>query len=116
MEYYRIEIVDSTPLECSEWEEIPSSGIITINRSDFSSNQYVHGIRIVYGLYDAQLGVIVSDKYEYADIFNSNCTRELVDEYNEYRLRILEGVKEILKENDSDFDKVKKPMIMLSIM
>lgn len=116
--HYRVEVVASGPagielLECSEWIEIPTDGLITIARSEFSDNHYNHQIRLCYGIYEDSLGRgCDNENLEYSDVFNSNCSKEDIEKFNKFREQITEGVIKRINKNDSQLDKVKKLMII----
>lgn len=112
--HYRVEIKGTEPLECSEWIKIPDDGLISINRSDFSDNQYGREFIIRYGIYDPDKNeVIVNDSYEnehyeYHVVFSSKCSKEDIEKREKFYNKLLEGVKKIIKQDDTEFDKVKK--------
>ena len=114
--HYRIEIIDlnnttEDPIEYTEWMEIPQNGLITINRSDFSDNQYNHDLAICYDVCNVNRVDDMTDNEERTYIYASNCTKKDVENYNKFREKMKQGVREKLKENDSEFDKIKKLMI-----
>lgn len=99
-QYYKVSIdgVD----ENSEWMEIPKDGLITINRNDFSDNQYYHDFKLCFssGSDDNAL--------EYCTLFASECSKDQIKVFSDRRKRMLEEIKGKIKDSDSDFDKVKK--------
>ncbi len=98
--YYRVEIKDIE--ENSEWMEIPENGLITINRNDFSDNQYNHQFQLCFS------NGPMDNNVEYRTLYYSDCSKEQIEIFSERRKRMLESVKDKIKDNDSDFDKVKK--------
>ena len=106
--HYRIEIKGTEPLECSKWIEIPNDGLITINRSNFSDNQYGHDFIIRFGIYDSNKNEIIDKYNENNVIFASNCSKEDIEKNEKIKNKLLEAVKKIIKQEDTEFYKVKK--------
>lgn len=107
MTHYRIEIIDDffDMTECTDWQEIPEDGLIFIDREDFI-NQYGKTIYIKYGKFDNELNEI-SGEEEYP-IVSKEETIEEVKYFNNIRNIMVENYKKLIKDDDADFDKVKK--------
>lgn len=105
-----INMDDLKPIESTDWKELPEDGLITINRSDFSDRQYDNNLVIEYGNCDEKNNISDLDKEsdEYEEIFCSNCSKEKVEKYNEYREKISKNVEKNISDRDSELEKVKK--------
>jgi len=81
--HYRIE-VGREGFEYTDWFEIPEHGLITIERKDFSDNQYGKKFFIRFGTYDSKLDKIVYKTGHYnsnvKSIFNTDCSLEEITE------------------------------------
>lgn len=112
---------DKFPLEYSEWQEIPADGLVKLYRSEFSEKQYdkCANFYIEFGRYDNKLDKIVCDQYEEEfqgriftriedQIISFSEPREEVDKYNTVLNKMLDDVMQIIEEDDTDFDKIKK--------